>query len=200
MVTPSPDEVARHLIAWSSGEQSALDHLMPVVYKELHRLAAQRRRGSIASSIGTQSIMMPERWALVDRLFQLSLSLPPADREVFLRSHCNSDDELYREIQSLLDAHDKARNFLDNPAIEIEARAMATSTARFDVGSQIGPYRVVSRLGTGGMSDVYRAHDTILERDVAIKTLTGDFADDRERLQRARQEPKPRRHSIIPTS
>ena len=44
MVTPSPDEVARHLIAWSSGEQSALDHLMPVVYEELHRLARQYMR------------------------------------------------------------------------------------------------------------------------------------------------------------
>jgi eukaryotic-like serine/threonine-protein kinase len=134
--------------------------------------------------------MEPERWALVDQLLQSSLSLSPADREAYLRSRCISDDELYREVESLLEAHDNATSFLESTAIEVEARAVATTTARFEVGTRIGPYRVISRLGTGGMSEVYRARDTTLERDVAIKVLTGDFADDRERLQRVRQEAK----------
>lgn len=132
--------------------------------------------------------MNPERWALVDRLLQSSLPLSRADRKAFLRSRCNSDDELYREIESLLEAHDKATKFLENTAVEVEAQAMATSTVRIDVGAQFGPYRVVSRLGTGGLGDVYRAHDPLLERDVAIKLLTGDFADDQVGFQRARQE------------
>ena len=132
--------------------------------------------------------MNPERWALVDRLLQSSLPLSPADRETFLRSRCNSDDELYREIESLLKAHEKAAKFLENTAIEVEAQAMATSSPQLEVGARVGPYRVVSRLGTGGMGDVYRAHDTWLERDVAIKVLIGDFADDLPRFQRARQE------------
>jgi Tol biopolymer transport system component len=54
----------------------------------------------------------------------------------------------------------------------------------------IGPYRVVSKIGAGGMGEVYRAHDARLEREVAIKVLPADFAADKDRLQRFEQEAK----------
>src|SRR6476660_806163 len=53
---------------------------------------------------------------------------------------------------------------------------------------QIGPYRIVSRLGSGGMGEVYRAHDPRLGRDVAIKVLREDVASDPERIARFRRE------------
>ena len=55
-------------------------------------------------------------------------------------------------------------------------------------GRQIGPYRIVSRLGAGGMGEVYRAHDTTLGRDVAFKVLPSAFAHDPDRLARFRRE------------
>ena len=55
-------------------------------------------------------------------------------------------------------------------------------------GTHLGPYEVVSLLGTGGMGEVYRARDPRLGRDIAIKVLSSAFADDAERLRRFEQE------------
>lgn len=53
-----------------------------------------------------------------------------------------------------------------------------------DPGTRLGPYEIVSPLGAGGMGEVYRARDTKLDREVAIKILRHDFAADPERLRR----------------
>jgi eukaryotic-like serine/threonine-protein kinase len=55
-------------------------------------------------------------------------------------------------------------------------------------GDCIGPYRVLARLGEGGMGEVYRARDTALNRDVAIKVLPEAFANDPDRLARSTRE------------
>src|SRR5262245_33182523 len=55
-------------------------------------------------------------------------------------------------------------------------------------GMRVGPYEIVSWLGAGGMGEVYRARDTMLDREVALKTLPGDFAGDPERLARLKKE------------
>ena len=57
-------------------------------------------------------------------------------------------------------------------------------------GTHVGPYEVLSPLGAGGMGEVYRARDTRLGRDVAIKVLPSEFASDAERLRRFEQEAK----------
>ena len=56
------------------------------------------------------------------------------------------------------------------------------------LGTRLGPYDVLSPLGAGGMGEVYRARDTRLNRDVAIKVLPAAFTDDRERLARFERE------------
>ena len=55
-------------------------------------------------------------------------------------------------------------------------------------GTRLGPYEIGSALGVGGMGEVYRARDTKLEREVAIKVLPEEFARDRERLARFERE------------
>src|SRR5215472_7320115 len=55
-------------------------------------------------------------------------------------------------------------------------------------GTQLGPYEVTAPLGAGGMGEVYRARDTRLGRDVAIKVLPSSYSDDKERLHRFEQE------------
>src|SRR5246127_2513453 len=55
-------------------------------------------------------------------------------------------------------------------------------------GQKIGPYQVVSQIGAGGMGEVYKAHDSRLDRDVAIKVLSSSFSSDPDRLRRFTQE------------
>jgi serine/threonine protein kinase len=55
-------------------------------------------------------------------------------------------------------------------------------------GTRLGPYEIVSALGAGGMGEVYRAHDTRLKRDVALKILPESFASEPDRLARFQRE------------
>ena len=57
-----------------------------------------------------------------------------------------------------------------------------------EAGKSVGNYKVVSAIGAGGMGEVYRAHDSRLDREVAIKLLPADFANDADRLRRFEQE------------
>ncbi len=97
------------------------------------------------------------------------------------------DDSLRREVESLLVGQSAAERFLHTPALEVTA-ALALSPHALVVGQQVGPYQIHGRLGAGGMGEVYRAHDTKLGRDVAIKILPRVFTSDPERLARFERE------------
>jgi eukaryotic-like serine/threonine-protein kinase len=121
------------------------------------------------------------------KIYHLALALEGEDRDAFLTEACGGDVGLRHEIEALL-AHDPPSNFLEAPA-GIPDSALAGAAAAGDLtGQQIGPYSVRSRLGSGGMGDVFRAHDTKLRRDVAIKMLPPVFGHDRERLARFERE------------
>jgi serine/threonine protein kinase/Tol biopolymer transport system component len=129
--------------------------------------------------------MEQERWQSVERLFHSALERTPQARRAFLEVACGEDTDLRRRVELLLEKEEEAGSFLETPAL----RTAVTPTANAALlGRELGPYRIVSSLGAGGMGEVYRAHDSKLGRDVAIKTLLNAFARDPERLARLRRE------------
>src|SRR5207249_1258886 len=95
-----------------------------------------------------------------------------------------------REVESLIRFHEQADNFIEAPALEVAAQLQAESHNHSLVGRQLGPYQILSLLGAGGMGEVYRAQDTRLDREVAIKVLPPHLAQDPEALARFKREAK----------
>src|SRR6266571_3959511 len=136
--------------------------------------------------------MKPERWQQLDTLFHSALELSQKERAEFLDEACAGNDLLRREVEALIAAHEQAGSFIEEPALEVEARSVAgeqsDSGAESMVGKTVGHYRLIAALGSGGMGEVYLAQDTLLGRKVALKLLPAHFTEDAERLRRFEQE------------
>jgi Tol biopolymer transport system component len=133
--------------------------------------------------------MKPERWQHVDKLLGEALELDAGLRTAFLAKACAGDEELRRKIDALLAAHEQAESFIEVPAFARIAQSIADE-AQSMVGRQLGHYDVLAFLGAGGMGAVWKAKDTRLDRDVAIKTLPAGFGRHRDRLARFEREAK----------
>src|SRR5579864_1896858 len=113
--------------------------------------------------------MDPERWQHVKQVLGATLDRDPAERSSFLAEACGSDIDLRAEVDSLLESHEEAGEFLDSPA-GLDSRALDGDDLS---GKTIGPYRIVSKIGQGGMGTVYKAvrADDQFQQQVAIKLL-----------------------------
>ena len=128
--------------------------------------------------------MSQDRWRSVEELFHRALEQKPESRAAFLDAACSGDAELRQQVEALLSRDEKAGSFLEGSATS----GSTVTLGGFSPGTNYGPYQIVAPLGAGGMGEVYRAHDSKLGRDVAIKTLPAAFARDPERLARFRRE------------
>jgi eukaryotic-like serine/threonine-protein kinase len=114
------------------------------------------------------------RWSRVEQIFHEALALEPHDRTEYVHTACGEDDALRQRIESLL-AHDDSLRAIDIARTAID---------------RIGPYQLLSKLGAGGMGEVYLAQDTRLGRQVAVKILPREFSSDAERRGRFLREAK----------
>jgi len=131
-----------------------------------------------------------ELWGRIERLYHEALERAQPERAAFLDEACEGDGELRREVESLLSFDRRAEHFIESPALEVAAQAQADAQEETLIGRMIGHYRILSLLGEGGMSQVYLALDTSLERRVALKLLPAQFTQDADRLRRFIQEAK----------
>src|SRR5207247_4636435 len=101
--------------------------------------------------------MNAERWKQVNDLFQSAVQRAPEERTAFLDEACHADEEMRREVESLLTSHERAENFIEVPAFKVAPELATSDSAGVLVGKLIGHYRIESLIGVGGMGEVYLA-------------------------------------------
>jgi serine/threonine protein kinase len=143
--------------------------------------------------------MQPERWRQISGIFRSALALEPEERSAYVAAQCGADESLRREVELLIESHRKAdnENFIKLPAVAEVAPLLVSedseaevSKDRFEKEQQVSHYRIIKKLGAGGMGEVYLAEDTRLDRIVALKILPANVASDKRRMQRFKQEAK----------
>jgi serine/threonine-protein kinase len=116
-----------------------------------------------------------ERWRRLEAIYHEALGVADGDRAAFLERACGGDARLRKDVEDLLAVSGDAERFLERDTRPQDGAAAIAHAPL--VGQQVGPYLITSLLGAGGMGDVYRARDTRLDRDVAIKVLRDEYPD-----------------------
>jgi eukaryotic-like serine/threonine-protein kinase len=131
--------------------------------------------------------MTPQEWEKVSEIYHAASELEPDKWSEFLDAACDGETTLRHEVESLLAANGEAQNFISEPVVANFASDLLNSNGP-EPNAMIGHYRIVKKVGSGGMGEVFHAVDTKLGRDVAIKSLSSLYDDDPTFLKRFRNE------------
>jgi serine/threonine-protein kinase len=115
--------------------------------------------------------MNPERWEIAKQVFETALELDPAQHAAYLDRACAGDAEVRREVEAMLLADGQADPFIDTPVFTTFQDLLAGDESELPLPAAIGRYTIHSRLGAGGMGEVYLAEEATLGRRVALKVL-----------------------------
>ncbi|MDQ3256338.1 MAG: serine/threonine protein kinase, partial [Acidobacteriota bacterium] len=133
--------------------------------------------------------MTPERWQHIKEVFASALERVAAERAAFLDETCAGDEALRREVERLLASYDEEQSFMESPAVgEVATQILKKNDSESRSGRVMGRYKILRRIGEGGMGEVYLAQDTSLGRRVALKLLPDRFTTDEDRLRRFERE------------
>ncbi len=132
--------------------------------------------------------MKAERWQKINQLFQTASERPAEERTAYLTEACGGDEELEREVVSLITSHAAAEDFIEAPAFVVAPELLDDKTTGALAGKAFGHYQVESLIGVGGMGEVYLARDEVLGRKVALKLLPAHLTADETQLGRFKTE------------
>ena len=133
--------------------------------------------------------MEPEAWRKIKSMFDSAILLRKEDRTAYLENACGGDPELRREVEGLLETFHAAERFLEKPfAGEIADALVGRGKDELEPGQVFNRYKIIRKIGDGGMGKVYLAQDTQLKRHVAIKLLSDEATRNPHQVSRFVQE------------
>ena len=122
--------------------------------------------------------MSAKKLSQIEDVFHAALDVPAAERDAYVARACGGDESLYAEVCSLISEENTHNGFMDQPALDLGMKVLSRAAEESMIGKVLGPYHVLSKLGKGGMGEVYLAEDTKLGRRVALKFLPQELVND----------------------